>query len=228
MGSAISKFQTLIGEERRGALGIYGIKPWFQKQLQPLVKALWNVHPDVLTWGALGVSLTAAAVLYGAADHPLYSLLAIPLLLGRLALNALDGMVAKQTGKARAAGEVINELSDRLSDVAIFLSFAFWPDIKVHLVLLAITAMLIVSYVGVLGKAVGAERVYDGVLGKADRMILLMVACFVNGILPDRQLFGYSVFECMFVLFIPLASITLLQRLDKIFSLLSEQGRPRD
>lgn len=209
-------------------MGIYGIKPWFQKQLQPLVQALWNVHPDVLTWGALGVSLIAGGLLYWTSDHPLFALLAIPLLLCRLALNALDGMVATQTGKARAAGEVINELSDRLSDVSIFLPFAFWPDIKVHLVLLAIIAMLIVSYVGVLGKAVGAERVYIGMLGKADRMILLMVACLVYAILPDRQLFGYSVFECMFVLFIPLASITLLQRLERIFSLLADQRRLGD
>lgn len=206
-------------------MGIYGIKPWFQKQLQPLVKALWNVHPDVLTWSALGVSLGAAAVLYSANETPKLALAAVPLLLLRLALNALDGMVAKQTGKARAAGEVINELSDRLSDVAIFLSFAFWPEIKLHLVLLAIIAMLIVSYVGVLGKAVGANREYGGILGKADRMILLAVACLVYAIAPDRRLYNFSIIEVMFVLFIPLASITLLQRLDRIFAALESGNK---
>lgn len=209
-------------------MGIYGIKPWFQKQLQPLVKALWNVHPDVLTWGALGVSLIAAAVLHSAYEYPMLALAAVPLLFLRLALNALDGMLAKQTGKARAAGEVINELSDRLSDVAIFLSFAFWPDVKLHLVLLAIIAMLIVSYVGVLGKAVGAEREYGGMLGKADRMILLMVACVVFAVAPDRRLYNFSIFEIMFILFIPLASITLLQRLDKIFAALESNKTPRE
>jgi CDP-diacylglycerol---glycerol-3-phosphate 3-phosphatidyltransferase len=202
-------------------LGIYGIKPWFQKQLQPLVKALWNVHPDVLTWSALGVSLGAGLLLYYAYERPVLAVVAVPLLMIRLALNALDGMLAKQTGKARAAGEVINELSDRLSDVAIFLPLAFWPDMKVLLILLAIIAMLIVSYVGVLGKAVGAERVYIGVLGKADRMILLMVTCLVYALFPTQEIMGFSVFESMFVLFIPLASITLLQRLDKIFASLA-------
>jgi CDP-diacylglycerol--glycerol-3-phosphate 3-phosphatidyltransferase len=212
----------------RGQVGIYGIKPWFQKQLQPLVEALWDVHPDVLTWSALGVSMVAAGLLYEANEQPLLALAAAPFLFVRLMLNALDGMVAKQTGKARAAGEVINELSDRLSDVAIFLPFAFWPDVKVHLVLLAIIAMLIVSYVGVLGKAAGAEREYGGLLGKADRMILLMVACVVYAILPDRRLFNFSIFEVMFVLFIPLASITLLQRLDKIFAALEKSKAPRE
>jgi len=209
-------------------LGIYGIKPWFQKQLQPIVKALWHVHPDVLTWGALGVSLTAAVVLNSAYEQPLLAIVAVPLLFLRLALNALDGMLAKQTGKARPAGEVINELSDRLSDVAIFLSFAFWPDVKIHLVLLAIIAMLIVSYVGVLGKAVGAEREYGGLLGKAGRMILLMVACVIYAAAPDRRLYDLSIFEIMFVLFIPLASITLLQRLDKIFTSLQNNATPKE
>jgi CDP-diacylglycerol---glycerol-3-phosphate 3-phosphatidyltransferase len=209
-------------------LGIYGIKPWFQKQLQPLVKALWNVHPDVLTWSALGVSMLAAVLLYSAYEKPWLAAVAVPFLLLRLMLNALDGMLAKQTGKARAAGEVINELSDRLSDVAIFLSFAFWPDIKLHLVLLAMIAMMIVSYVGILGKAVGAEREYGGMLGKADRMILLAVACIVFAIAPDRRLFNFNIFEIMFILFIPLASITLLQRLDRIFAALDGNKTPRE
>lgn len=199
-------------------LGIYGIKPWFQKQLQPLVKALWNVDPDVLTWSALGVSLGAGVLLYYSYERPFLAVLAVPLLMLRLALNALDGMLATQTGKARAAGEVINELADRMSDIGIFLPLSFWPDMKVHLVLLAMIAMLIVSYVGVLGKAAGATRVYSGVLGKADRMILLMVACLLYAVVPTNyEIMGFSIFEAMFVLFIPLASITLLQRLDTIF-----------
>jgi phosphatidylglycerophosphate synthase len=202
-------------------VSIYSIKPWFQKQLQPVVKLLLNVPPDCITWAALLVSLAAGALVYASSEKPWMAVLAVPLLMGRLALNALDGMVAKQTGKARAAGEVINELSDRLSDVAIFLSLAFRPDIKVHLVLLAMVAMLMVSYVGILGKAVGAERVSSGVLGKADRMMMLMVSCLVYAVVPDLQIFGFSIFEVMLVLFIPLASITLLQRLDRIFNVLS-------
>lgn len=207
-------------------MGIYGIKPWFQKQLQPVVKALWHVHPDALTWGALGISMGAASLLYSAYDQPMLALAAAPLLFLRLALNALDGMVAKQTGKARAAGEVINELSDRLSDVAIFLPFAFWPEIRMRIVLLAMVSMLIVSYVGLLGKAVGAEREYGGLLGKADRMILLMVACVIYAVMPENKLFGFNIFEVMFVLFIPLASVTLLQRLAKIFAALERTDRP--
>jgi CDP-diacylglycerol---glycerol-3-phosphate 3-phosphatidyltransferase len=205
-------------------VGIYGIKPWFQRRLQPLVPLLSGVHPDVLTWSALVLSLVAGSLLYSATPEQAWmAILVVPLLGGRLALNALDGMVAKQTGKARAAGEVINELCDRLSDVAIFLPLAFRADVRPQLVLLAIVSMLIVSFTGVLGKAVGAERVYAGVLGKADRMIWLMAACLGYACVREQQVMGFTVFEVLCVMFVPLASLTLLQRLNRIFQLLSEK-----
>lgn len=209
------------------ALTIYGIKPWFQKQLQPLAQALSNVPPDALTWAALGAALGAAALIYCSYERPALAALAVPLLMIRLVLNAIDGMITDKSGSARAAAQVINDLSDRLSDVAIFLAPAFWPDIKVHLVLLGITAMLIVSYVGVLGKAAGAGRIHSGVLGKSERMIILMVACLLYPLFPEQKVFGFGIFEAMFVLFIPLASITLLQRLDKIFAGLANSENKR-
>jgi archaetidylinositol phosphate synthase len=212
----------------RDPIGIYNIKPWFREQLQPLVKLLWNVHPDVLTWAALGVSLFAGVLLNISNERPWLAVAAVPLLVARLMLNALDGMVAHQTGKARAAGEVLNEVSDRLSDLAIFIGLALSPMADKVLGLLVIIAMLMVSYVGVLGKAVGAERVYGGILGKADRMILLMLACLIYGLAPDAQIMGYSVFNAMLVIFLPLASITLLQRLDRILTVLSEKNQNSD
>jgi hypothetical protein len=208
-------------------LGIYGIKPWFQKQLQPLAKALWHVHPDALTWGALGVSMGAASLLYSAYDEPMLALAAAPLLLLRLGVNACREMVASDNGAGSraAAGRVIGELGDRLCDVAIFLPFAFWPEIRMQIVLLAMVSMLVVSYVGLLGKAVGPDRANGGLLSESNRMILLMVACVIYAIMPANKLYGFNIFEVMFILFIPLASVTLLQRLDKIFASLERGGK---
>jgi phosphatidylglycerophosphate synthase len=209
-------------------MGIYSIKPWFRQQLQPLVKLFWNVHPDVLTWAALIVSIFAGVLLNISFDRPWLAIAAIPLLVARLILNALDGMVAHQTGKARAAGEVLNETSDRLSDLAIFIGLALTPSVDRVLGLLAVVAILMVSYIGVLGKAVGAERVYGGILGKADRMVFLMIACLIYGLLPNTTVMGYSVFGALLVLFLPLASITILQRLDRILTVLSEKSENGD
>lgn len=207
----------------KGGMGIYNIKPWFREQLQPLIKLLWNVHPDVLTWSALALSILAGVLLCNSSERPFLAVATVPLLFARLALNALDGMLAQQTGKARAAGEILNEVSDRLADVAIFLGLTLSPAVDKLWGLLSIISILMVSYVGILGKAVATERVYIGILGKADRMIYLMVACLFYGLFPNWTFMGYSIFGLLLLLFIPLASITLLQRLDRIMHLLSEQ-----
>lgn len=206
-------------------MGIYGIKPWFREQLQPLIKLLWNVHPDVLTWAAVVLSCVAGVLLYLSFWTPWYAFVVIPLLFLRLALNALDGLLAQQTGKARVAGEVLNEMTDRIADVAIFIGLTMCPLTDKFIGFVSIIAILMVSYTGILGKAVGAERIYSGVLGKADRMIYLMVVCLVYGLYPDYGFMGFSTYTWLLIIFIPLACVTILQRLLKILSAVSQELR---
>ena len=97
-----------------------------------------------------------------------------PLALVRIALNALDGMVAVATGTARPFGEVVNEMSDRVSDAAWFAGLAFVIDPRLALGTLALA--LLGSFTGVVSKAAGGSRIFRGVMGKADRMIVLAVA----------------------------------------------------
>lgn len=207
------------------AMGLYGNRQWFRELLQPLVKVLWSVPPDVLTWSALGLSIVSGVLLFSSYDHPWMAVATIPLLVARIVLNTLDRMLSDQAGKARPSREVLNEVSDRLGDVAIFLGLTLSPavDNKV-LGLLAIIAMMMVSYVGILGKAVGANRVSTGMLGKEERLTLLIMACLFYGLKPQFEFMGFSIFGMLFLLFLPLASLTLLQRLDMILCRLSEKG----
>jgi phosphatidylglycerophosphate synthase len=99
-------------------------------------------------------------------------------------LNALDGLVAKRTGLARPWGEVLNELSDRLADVAMFGGVAFSEPADHLLGGAAIVAMLISSYLGILSKAAGGPRQYTGPMGKADRMICLAIAAPLGFLFP--------------------------------------------
>lgn len=204
-------------------MGIYGIKPWFRQQLQPLIKLLWNVHPDVLTWAALFLSCVAGDLLYLSDDEPWYASVAAVLLFVRLALNALDGLLAQQTGKARVAGEVLNEMTDRFADLAIFTGLILCPLTDPTIGVAAMILVLLVSYTGILGKAVGAERVYSGILGKADRMIYLMIACIAYDIEPRLHIFGHSIYTFLMLIFIPMAVITIAQRLQRILFLVKEK-----
>lgn len=158
-------------------MGIYGIKPRFQRLLEPLVRWLVSerVSPDVITFSGLGMSLLAALCLFAAQTNSAWLLVVLPAALIRLTLNALDGQVARRTGKAGPWGEVKNELTDRTGDAAIFIAIGFGGYAEARLALLALATVLLIPFVGILGKAVGYERVYGGFMGKPDRMVALVI-----------------------------------------------------
>ncbi|HEX9990181.1 MAG TPA: CDP-alcohol phosphatidyltransferase family protein [Chloroflexia bacterium] len=196
-------------------MGIYSIKPGFQRSLRGVEMFLVRrrVHPDYLTLAAVGLSLVGGAALYGAWVAP-WLLLVVPgLALGRIALNALDGLVARGTGLARPWGEVLNELCDRLSDVALFAGVALAPGSDVGLGAAVLVAMLVSSYVGTAAKAAGGRRQYGGVMGKADRMIMLSVACVTAFALP-----ALPVLRFFLALVLVGLCVTIFQRLRATYA----------
>ena len=177
-------------------MGVYSIKPAFQRSLRPIEDVLVErgVHPDLITLSALGISVTGGAAL-ALSDRCPWLLLAAPAVaLTRTALNALDGLVAKRTGRARPWGEVLNEFSDRLADVALLGGLALSASADALLGAAAVVAVLLVSYLGILSKAAGGPRQYGGVMGKADRMLLLSLAgplaLFTNPVVVINSFFA--------------------------------------
>lgn len=160
-------------------MGIYAIKPAFQRRLLSLRDFLIRagVSADALTLAVVLLSVAGAVELWLSRRQPLL-LLVVPLLaMGRITLNALDGMVATTTGTARPFGEVLNESADRLSDAAWFAGLATVADPRLALGTLA--AVLVSSYVGTVSKAAGGPRIYSGVMGKADRMIVVSIGAII-------------------------------------------------
>jgi CDP-diacylglycerol--glycerol-3-phosphate 3-phosphatidyltransferase len=165
------------------------------------------VHPDSLTYAAVGCGLVGAAALAFSPNLQLL-LLAIPVLVAaRLALNALDGMVAVRLGVARPWGKVLNEFCDRLADLAFLGPLALVPGARPLLVTLALTSMLLVSFLGVLADAAGAGRQYGGIMGKADRMAWLGLAATLSFVSQT-----YLPLRALPVILIGGALVTLLQR----------------
>ena len=209
-------------------MALYDVKPRFRALLQGIVPALEPIHPDWITLAALACSVLAA-ILFQSAEELRWPFLVIPaLLLLRITLNALDGLVAQATGKARAFGEVLNEGTDRLSDVAILFGIALSPLSSLAWGAPAAVAVLLSSYVGILGKAVGAGRQYGGVLGKADRMLYLGVACvaalFVGNPVVARVGGGsVRLFDALLGAFTALALLTAIQRVRTIHQILGEK-----
>jgi CDP-diacylglycerol--glycerol-3-phosphate 3-phosphatidyltransferase len=164
------------------ASGLYDLKPRFQNLLE--TPAEWlaerDTNPDVLTFAGLGAALVGGAALAAGAHGQQALLWLVPLMaLSRLICNAMDGMVATRTRRARPWGKVLNELCDRLADLAFLGPLLLVPGVSEPLVAAAIVTTLLVSYLGVLAEAAGGRREYGGLLGKADRMLWLGLAAGV-------------------------------------------------
>lgn len=210
-------------------MGLYDIKPRFRQILTPLADRLAWLHPDAITAAGLGASVLALLCLFGATQQRGLLLMVPGLLAARIACNALDGLVAQRAGKARPFGEVLNEGLDRLSDVALLLGLGATPWASFPLAAWTTVAVLLASYAGLLGKAVGVGREYGGILGKADRMLwmgLAAILAWVIGPTPIRiaGLAFRSVFDVMLGCFLPLAVITAIQRVKRIHARLQVSG----
>jgi CDP-diacylglycerol--glycerol-3-phosphate 3-phosphatidyltransferase len=157
-------------------LTIYALKPRFQALLRPMAARLHasGITANQVTVAACLVSVGLGVVLgrAGAQQPALYLLLPAWLFL-RMALNAIDGMLAREFGHKSALGAFLNELTDVVSDAALLLPFAFLPHFG-WLEVAVVTALAGLSEMaGVVAVMTGASRRYDGPMGKSDRAFVL-------------------------------------------------------
>tara|TARA_B110000285_G_C15142219_1_gene631711 strand:+ start:1206 stop:1808 length:603 start_codon:yes stop_codon:yes gene_type:complete len=177
-------------------ISIYKIKPKFQQILKPILDWLYkkNVTANQLTLAAILLSaFMGISLWFSNLWHLGFLIIPIGLLI-RMALNALDGMMARTYNMQSKLGEVLNELGDVVSDMFIYIPlmqiYGVFPEVVIAFVSLSIVN----EFAGFMGKVVSQERRYDGPMGKSDRALVIGVLCLtlyftpldamiVNGIL---------------------------------------------
>lgn len=175
---------------------IYNLKPVFQKLLQPILHALYKIG---VTANQLTISAVILSCLMGFGFlqyHTLYlGILIIPFgLLLRMALNALDGMMARQYDMQSQLGEILNEIGDVVSDIAIIFPFVILPGINPVIIILFGVLAILNEFAGILSKAIGKERRYDGPMGKSDRALIIGIFCLVFFFWSDVTYYGDWIF----------------------------------
>ena len=150
---------------------IYDLKPAFQRLLRPGVRFLARIGatPNQVTMAALLGSVAVGALVFLFPAEPWSVFLLAPFLLLRMALNAVDGMLAREHGMRSALGAFLNELGDVASDSALYLPLALVPGFEPALVVAAVVLAALSEMAGVLAAQLGASRRYDGPMGKSDR-----------------------------------------------------------
>jgi phosphatidylglycerophosphate synthase len=170
-----------------------------------------RIHPDVFTYGALALAAIAGIAFFLASSSRLWLWLVPPCVFLRLLFNLMDGQIARNLGLANAWGDAKNEFGDRIADAIIFLGLVFGGYADARLVALGLALILCVSYLGILGKALGGPRVYGGIFGKGDRMISLALFTFYP--LLGAKLASYDIYMGFVVI---AAIVTIFQRLKVI------------
>ncbi len=156
---------------------VYDLKPAFQNLLRPLVTRLARIGitANQVTIAALLLSI-AVGLCIAVSETAVWSLWLIPLTLFlRMALNAIDGMLAREHNMKTPLGAVLNELGDVLSDAALYLPFAVHPLLQPAVVVLFVVGAVISEMTGVVAVQIGAARRYDGPMGKSDRALAMSV-----------------------------------------------------
>lgn len=105
-------------------------------------------------------------------EQPRLLLLVPVILFIRMALNAIDGMLAREHNMKSKLGNILNELGDVVSDAALYLPFAFMPYFSAPLIVGIVVLSIVSEMTGVLGVVIGGSRRYDGPMGKSDRAFL--------------------------------------------------------
>jgi CDP-diacylglycerol--glycerol-3-phosphate 3-phosphatidyltransferase len=167
---------------------LYTLKPAFQNLLRPV--AHWLHQNGVSANQVTVAALVLAAVMSSALwlwPTPTTLLLMPLVLLLRMALNALDGMLAREFQRPTALGAVLNELGDVLADALLYLPLVLIPGVAAGPVVLLVLLAWLSEFSGVVAVQIGASRRYDGPLGKSDRALLLGAIALLLGcsVAPD-------------------------------------------
>lgn len=155
-------------------ISVYQLKPKFQALLQPLLQRLrsWGVSPNLLT--ILGIVVSLAMGIYAYYGDRTIALILMPIvLLLRMALNALDGMMARQYNLQSKMGALLNEIGDVVSDIVLYYPLYVLFALDQIWIMCFLLLSLLNEFAGLLGQALGGARRYDGPMGKSDRALIV-------------------------------------------------------
>lgn len=187
--------------------------------ITPVAERLIGVNPNMISWAGLITAFVAGLLMFLSPVCNWLLLVGAMVVLFSGYLDALDGKVAKLAGKASDKGDYLDHVFDRYADVFMIGGVAVSAWCNPYLGMLALVGVLLTSYMGTQAQAIGAPRLYAGLLGRADRVVLSTLFPLIQ---LAMVLAGYPVLavgsvtlswmEVMMVYFAVVGNATAVQR----------------
>jgi len=185
-------------------------------QFRPHVKVYFD--PLVSLSMRLGLTpnlFTVAAFLASAAAGVLFYLHMEAGAIVAVALNAfcdsMDGAIARELKTQSLRGDFLDHAVDRYADIFIITGIFAGGIVPWQIGVFALTGVLMASYLGTQAQAVGVGRYYGGVLGRADRLVLILAVGIIGLVFPI-SICGLTWLGWLLVLFGIFGHFTAFQR----------------
>jgi CDP-diacylglycerol---glycerol-3-phosphate 3-phosphatidyltransferase len=163
---------------------IYDLKPKFQALLRPLTqflaKAGFTANQVTIFAAVISILTGATIAIWPEARWPLFCVPVVMFV--RMALNAIDGMLAREHNQKSDLGSLLNELCDVISDAMLYLPFGLLVGISMTWVSTVVMLSIITEVAGLAAIQIGASRRYDGPMGKSDRAFVFGCIAFMLAI----------------------------------------------
>jgi hypothetical protein len=201
----------------------YGLRYSYLRLLNRVGDKLIFIHPDLMSFIAFFTAILTGFFYYRSGETPVFLLVNVFLIFLGITLTTLVELLSMKRAKFTIINEIIYALPDRYADLLILvgISFSSLCDIKIGMI--ASVTVLLISYAGILGKALGVSWQHQGPLGKTDRSVILMAASLLQYLLskagnPSVFILGrdYTIMELCMIIFMLLGQLTILMRIKGI------------
>ena len=152
--------------------------------LIPMTNLFIKWKPDRVSLLSLTLAAFAGIFIYLGASYRLLLLAAFLCVVFSSLFDAIDGKLARVRNISSPRGDLIDHVFDRFADVFMILGFIFGMYAQYAIGILALVGVMLTSYMGVQSQALGLKRNYSGILGRADRLVLIMIFILVEFIIP--------------------------------------------
>lgn len=201
-------------------MALHQLKYPYRDVIRPIVKHLTFINPNLISFLAVIVAFYTGYCIYFGAECPKMFIYAVILIFVRMTLNTMDGVIAiEREQDNKICGKVMNALPDRYSDLFVLAGIALSPLVNNFLGLLGLCTVVLVSYSGILGKALGVSWQGFGPLDKVERFFWLILAVIIQYIFcikgqPTFSICSYtlSYLDILMIIFFILGQITVLRR----------------
>ncbi|AAM31232.1 CDP-alcohol phosphatidyltransferase family protein [Methanosarcina mazei] len=195
------------------------LRPVATRVIDPLADFFikYEVSPDTVSIVSLICAFFAGLSFYFSPEYKELILLAGILVIFNSLFDALDGVIARKSNRATPRGDFLDHVIDRYSDIFIICSIFFAGYVSWQIGVTAIVGVLLTSYLGTQAQALNLGRYYGGIMGRADRLVVIIIAAFANSVY-SASIAGFSILGWAVILIAVTSHITAVQRILYIWN----------